>query len=168
MPLVELIPSTMTRHDVTDRMARVLREIGKRPVIVGDVPGFVWNRLQFALLREAARLVADGVTDAGTIDEIVRDGLARRWVALGPFEVMAVGGPRTFATVARWLFPHLSADTDADALESVGARTSGQDADGLRARRDRALIHALRRDERGGAPGDPLAASAAISDRMSG
>jgi 3-hydroxyacyl-CoA dehydrogenase len=51
-----------------------------------EVPGFVFNRLQGALLREAYCLVRDGVADVEDIDAIVRDGLGLRWAVVGPFE----------------------------------------------------------------------------------
>ncbi len=57
------------------------------PVLVRrEVEGFVFNRLQGALLREAYCLVRDGVASAADVDRVVRDGLGRRWAVLGPFE----------------------------------------------------------------------------------
>jgi 3-hydroxybutyryl-CoA dehydrogenase len=111
MPLVEVISGDHTDRFRIDQVMATLRSLGKRPVLVSrDVPGFVWNRLQFALLREAAWIVEQGVATREVVDEIVRDGLARRWRYTGPFETMALGGGDTFRRVAENLFPMLSCE----------------------------------------------------------
>ncbi len=125
MPLVELVPGRFTDGEVLDEMRRVLTSIGKDPVTVSDVPGFVWNRLQFALLREAASLVARGAVDAPTLDRIVREGLGRRWSLVGPFETMALGGRDTFLAIATQLFPELASATDGHELEAVPLPDTG-------------------------------------------
>ena len=85
MPLVEVISGPETDPAHVERVAAEVRGIGKRPMVVDrDVPGFVWNRLQFALLREAVWIVENGVAPPEVVDEIVRDGLARRWRYTGP------------------------------------------------------------------------------------
>jgi 3-hydroxybutyryl-CoA dehydrogenase len=92
MPLVEVIRTEQTESRVIDLILDSLRAIGKRPVMVErEVPGFVWNRLQFALPREALWLVESGVATPETVDEVVRDGLARRRRLTGPFETAALG-----------------------------------------------------------------------------
>ncbi len=136
MPLVELVPGASTAPDVTERVVTLLKRLGKEPVLVADVTGFVWNRLQLALLREAVSIVRQGITDATTVDLILRRGLGRRWSIIGPFETMALGGPRTFATVAGILFPHLAGDLDPDELLKVKLPDASDEA---RRRRDRAL-----------------------------
>jgi 3-hydroxybutyryl-CoA dehydrogenase len=145
MPLVELIPGAGTAPDRVDRIEALLRSLGKRPVRVLDVPGFAWNRLQFALLREALWLVRNEVATAEDVDEIVRSGLARRWRLIGPFATVALGGPLTFERVADNLFPLLSAAGDAGDLTrfTVGA----EEAERIRAFRDSGLADELRRDE---------------------
>lgn len=145
MPLVEVVRGNSTSDTAVDLVTRTLRAMGKEPVPVRDVPGFVWNRLQFALLREAASLVADGVTDAATIDLIVRRGLGRRLSLVGPFETMALGGRETFQKIARQLWPELSAVTSAEVLNAIPTPDSGDLASRKR-ERDRALAELLRRD----------------------
>jgi 3-hydroxybutyryl-CoA dehydrogenase len=109
MPMVEVISGDRTDPAVIDRVTDVLKELRKRPVIAKrDVPGFIWNRLQLALLREAVWIVENGVADPATVDETVRDGLAKRWRLTGPFETVALGGGATFERIARNLFPVLS------------------------------------------------------------
>jgi 3-hydroxybutyryl-CoA dehydrogenase len=102
MPMVEVIRGDETGDDVVEEMTAVLRTLGKRPVLVDrDVQGFAWNRLQLALLREAVWLVENGVAAPATVDEIVRDGLARRWRYTGPFQTAALGGAATFERSGR-------------------------------------------------------------------
>jgi len=74
-----------------------------------DAPGFVANRLQYALIREAYALVDEGVCDRRAVDAAVTAGLGARWAAVGPFESMDLAGLDVHLAVARRLFPLLSA-----------------------------------------------------------
>lgn len=146
MPLVELISGELTSDDTVRRMTTTLQALSKRPVCVArDVPGFVWNRLQLALLREAAWIVENGVASPAIVDEIVRDGLARRWRLTGPFETVSLGGADTFTRIAANLFPVLS---DAERLDDVGRWLieSPEVLQATRVRRDAGLVEELRRD----------------------
>jgi 3-hydroxybutyryl-CoA dehydrogenase len=147
MPLVELVPGHDTDPTVVSTMRATLEQAGKRPIIAPDIPGFIWNRLQFALLREAVGLVTRYGIAPEAIDKIVRDGLGRRWNAVGPFETMALGGPETFAVVARWLLPHLISDLDPEEFTSGGLREI-IGLDDVRKARDRQLADQLRRERR--------------------
>ena len=112
-----------------------------------DPPGFVWTRLQFALLRECVRLVEDGVATPEAIDDVVREGLARRWRHVGPFAAVALGGVPTWERVGENLVPELST---AQHLGELG-RWVPQDEAALaaaRERRDRALAEELVRERR--------------------
>ncbi|QEC49732.1 3-hydroxyacyl-CoA dehydrogenase family protein [Baekduia soli] len=155
MPLVEVIRTDATDDAVVDRILALLRDLGKRPVQVQrDVPGFVWNRLQLALLREALWVVEQGVATPEVVDEIVRDGLARRWRLTGPFETVEHGGPATFAAVAANLLSELSDATEAPGLATLPVR----DADALAARaarRDAGLIAELHADRDAATDPDP-------------
>ncbi len=85
--VIELVPAPFTDPAVVDRAARFLEKAGMAPVrVMREVEGFVFNRLQGALLREAYCLVRDGVATVDDIDTIVRDGLGMRWSVVGPFE----------------------------------------------------------------------------------
>jgi 3-hydroxybutyryl-CoA dehydrogenase len=87
VPLVEVIQSEWTSDAVVQRTMALLREAGKKPVHVKkDLPGFIGNRLQHALKREAIALVAAGVCDAETLDNVVKDGFGARLGVLGPME----------------------------------------------------------------------------------
>ena len=88
LPVVELVPAPFTAPSTVDLAEALLREVGMSPVRVQrEVEGFVFNRLQGAVLREAYCLVRDGVATPEDIDRVMRDGLGRRWSILGPFEV---------------------------------------------------------------------------------
>jgi len=87
VPLVEVIQNEMTSEETVRRTVELLRAAGRNPVHVKrDIPGFVGNRLQHALKREAIALVAAGVCDAETIDEVVKTGFGARMAVLGPME----------------------------------------------------------------------------------
>jgi 3-hydroxybutyryl-CoA dehydrogenase len=87
VPLVEVIQNEHTSDAVVARTIELLREAGKTPVHVRrDLPGFVGNRLQHALKREAIALVAAGVCDAETLDTVVKEGFGARMAVLGPLE----------------------------------------------------------------------------------
>ncbi len=87
LPVVELVPAPFTSSEAVERTADLLEAAGMSVVRVrAEVEGFVFNRLQGALLREAYCLVRDGVVGVDDVDRVVRDGLGRRWGAIGPFE----------------------------------------------------------------------------------
>jgi 3-hydroxyacyl-CoA dehydrogenase len=132
MPLVEVISGERTRQAHLETMHGLLRSLGKRPISVRDVPGFAWNRLQTAILREAVWLVENRVTSPDTVDEILTFGLARRWRHVGFFKAIALGGVGVWQATSTNLLPELSRQTaladlnqwteDPAALADVAAR----------------------------------------------
>jgi 3-hydroxybutyryl-CoA dehydrogenase len=87
VPLVEVIRTAVTSSAAVESMTALLHAVGKTPVTVEkDVPGFVGNRLQHALWREAIALVQEGVCDASTVDTVVKASFGRRLAVLGPLE----------------------------------------------------------------------------------
>jgi 3-hydroxybutyryl-CoA dehydrogenase len=87
VPLVEVIPGDDTSAGTVDTAMELLASVGKHPVRVKkDVPGFVGNRLQHALWREAISIVERGIADAATVDEVVKMGFGIRLPVLGPLE----------------------------------------------------------------------------------
>lgn len=87
IPLVELVPTEWTDPTAMDRVFDLLTEVGKTPVRLNrDITGFIGNRLQAALWREAVALVEAGVCDAATIDTVVKASFGRRLAVLGPME----------------------------------------------------------------------------------
>ena len=100
VPVVEVLGGQHTDPTVVLQAAAFLRAVGQKPVVLNTfVPGFLLNRLQVALLREAINLVDRGVADTEAIDAVVQHGLGLRWALLGPFGVAntnADGGVREY------------------------------------------------------------------------
>jgi len=93
MPLVEVVASQETSEELIDRAAGFYREIGKAPVVLRRAPmGFVANRLQAALLREAVHLVREGVVTVDELDRVVTSSIGLRWAVTGPFQTFHLGG----------------------------------------------------------------------------
>jgi L-gulonate 3-dehydrogenase len=87
LPVVELVPGPATDQSAMKAADALLRSVGMSPVrLQREIEGFVYNRLQGAVLREAYCLVRDGVVAPEDIDVVMRAGLGRRWSILGPFE----------------------------------------------------------------------------------
>jgi 3-hydroxyacyl-CoA dehydrogenase len=100
VPLVEVLAGARTNPDVVDRTVAFLESVGQTPVLLKRyAPGFLLNRMQAALIREAVCLVESGVADVDAVDAVIRDGLGLRWGLLGPFGVAntnADGGIREY------------------------------------------------------------------------
>lgn len=87
IPLVEVIRTEWTDDATMDAVVTLLADVGKRPVRVEkDVPGFIGNRLQHALWREAISLVENGICDAEAVDTVIKESFGRRLAVLGPLE----------------------------------------------------------------------------------
>lgn len=147
MPLVEVVPGARTAPAVVERMRELLSALGKRPVVVQDVSGFVWNRLQMAVLREALWLVENGVASPDTIDEVLTYGLARRWRNVGFFRAIALGGVDTWQRSAKNLLPEISAANEIGDLRRW-VHENGELA-AIAERRDKGLAEDLVRDRKG-------------------
>ena len=107
--LVEVIQTEKTGEAVITHMMDLLRGIGLKPVHVRkDIPGFIGNRLQHALKREAIALVADGVCDAETIDDVVKSGFGARMAVLGPMEQSDLVGLNLTLDIHEALIQHLN------------------------------------------------------------
>lgn len=108
VPLVEVIQTEQTSDAVVARTMDMLRGVGMKPVHVRkDIPGFIGNRLQHALKREAIALVADGVCDAETIDDVVKSGFGARMAVLGPMEQSDLVGLNLTLDIHEALIQHL-------------------------------------------------------------
>lgn len=104
--VVEIVPAPFTRPAVAAASAALMRAVGLEPVTVQrELAGFVFNRLQGAVLREAYCLVRDGVASVEEIDRVVRDGLGLRWAVIGPFETADLNTRGGIAAHARRLGP---------------------------------------------------------------
>jgi 3-hydroxybutyryl-CoA dehydrogenase len=97
VPAVEVIPGAQTQAGVVADAMDLLQRIGKEPALVGDGPGFVANRIQFAMFREAALLVEEGVATAADVDAIVRSSFGFRLPFYGPFAIADMAGLDVYA-----------------------------------------------------------------------
>ena len=154
VPLVEVIQNEKTSEAVVRATMDLLRDAGKTPVHVRrDVPGFVGNRLQHAMKREAFALVAAGVCDAETVDTVVKEGFGARTAVLGPMEQSDLVGLDLALDIADVLYEHLDRTASAPAIlrdnvkaGKLGMRTgegmrkwAPGEADAVRARLSRFL-----------------------------
>lgn len=169
VPLVELVPGPSTSDETVTTMHALLMGVGKRPVVVRkEAPGFVGNRLQAALMREAVAIVEEGIASPEEVDAIVRYGFGRRLAAAGPFEVFDAAGWDVAAAVAEQLFPEIASSPEVPASirervdrGELGLKTgrgfhdwTPEKAAALRARIGRALIEIARwPDADAGEPG---------------
>lgn len=108
VPLVEVVPGPATPQSTVDRMVALLERAGKTAVpLAQQVEGFIANRLQAALYREAMHLVELGIATPEQVDATVTEGLGPRWALAGPFEIMDLGGLDVWTSVTARLFPTL-------------------------------------------------------------
>jgi 3-hydroxybutyryl-CoA dehydrogenase len=113
IPLVEVVPGSATAPEVTARTDALMREMGMEPVVLAkSIPGFVGNRLQFAVLREALNIVRSGAASPEVVDRVMKASLGRRWSIVGPLESADMGGLDTFVDISSHLMPELAKDED--------------------------------------------------------
>lgn len=87
VPLVEIVPSPWTKPEVAIRTRELMEEIGQKPVSLSrEIEGFALNRIQYSILNEVWRLVADGILSVKDIDSVISDGLGMRYAFLGALE----------------------------------------------------------------------------------
>ena len=109
MPLVEIVRGPLTSDETVARARVLCAGIGKETIeVTQDIPGFVINRLQYALLREALHLVETGVASIADVDRAVETTLAPRWSASGPLRLMDLAGLDTVQRVSAVLMQALS------------------------------------------------------------
>lgn len=109
VPLVEVIRGERTSDTTVDAIYKVTEKLGKMPVVVNkDIPGFVSNRLQYAVLREALHLVETGVVSAQDVDRTLKCGVGFRYPWLGPLETVDLGGVDVFYGISQYLLKELS------------------------------------------------------------
>lgn len=117
IPLVEVIRAENTSQETIDRTFDLLMLVGKHPVRVHkDVPGFVGNRLQHALWREAVSIVKKGIADAATVDECVRFGFGLRLPVLGPMENADMVGTDLTLAIHDYILKHLESSPEPSPL----------------------------------------------------
>ncbi len=163
IPLVEVVRTADVADEAVDRTMDLLRSVGKHPIdCKKDVPGFVANRLQHALWREAISIVEHGIADAATVDESIRFGPGLRLPILAPMENADMVGLDLTLAIHDYILPHLEASGEPSPLlkEKVAAGDLGfktgrgfqdwppEKADASRRRLLGYLVHVLTDDER--------------------
>lgn len=104
IPLIEIIRNEETEDLYVKKVYELAVAIGKKPVICrNDVPGFIANRIQFAVLRECMDIVEKGTATVADVDQVMKYGLGFRYAAYGPFEVADFGGLDTFYHISEYL-----------------------------------------------------------------
>jgi 3-hydroxybutyryl-CoA dehydrogenase len=109
VPLVEVIQGKDTAEETVEAVREAALSVHRHPVTVrGDPKGFLLNRLQFAVLREALHIVENGYASVKDVDDVMKYGLGMRYSCIGPFETVDLGGLDTFYRVGSYLFAELS------------------------------------------------------------
>ncbi len=117
LPVVEVVRSPLTSEETVETVCAVLQSAGKRPVVVQkECFGFIANRLQFALQREALAIVEEGIAAPEDVDVAVRDGFGRRLAFAGPLEIAEPVGWDLELRIQKALFPHLSSAVEPSPL----------------------------------------------------
>ncbi len=103
LPLCEIIAGEKTSPENVQKMRSLVESLGKQPVVVADINGFIINRIQFAVLREALHIVDIGAATFEDVDTVLKAGMGLRYAALGPFGVADFGGLDTFDHINSYL-----------------------------------------------------------------
>jgi len=109
VPLVEIVMGQKTAIQFAEQACELYKVIGKKPVLVKkDIPGFLANRIQHALMREALSLVQEGIATPEDIDDAVRYSFGFRYAAVGPMTQKEISGWDGMANAAKEIYPSLS------------------------------------------------------------
>ena len=117
IPLIELIKGAETADETVKILVELVENIGKQSVVVlKDVNGFIGNRIQFAVFREALKIAEDEIATFEDIDKAMKFGPGFRYPVLGPFETADLGGVDTFYHISSYLFEELSCNKEPNPL----------------------------------------------------
>ena len=109
VPLVEIVMGEKTEVAFAEKVCQLYKNIDKKPVLVKkDIPGFLANRIQHALMREALSLVQEGIASPEDIDDAVRYSFGFRYAAVGPMTQKEISGWDGMANAAKEIYPSLS------------------------------------------------------------
>lgn len=154
IPMIEVIPGEKTNQETVDTVVDLVRRVGYHPVVEREVPGFVENRILYAIMREALDLVDRGIIDAEGMDLNVRWGIGYKLAVIGPMELLDMAGLDIYSNVSSYLNPDLcdSKETsqtirDLASKGKLGMKTGGgiydytpQEIEAKRAERARKLV----------------------------
>jgi len=154
IPMIEVIPGDKTSQEVVDATCDLVRRVGYHPVVEKEVPGFVENRILYAILRECLDLVDRGIIDPEGLDLNVRWGIGYKLAVIGPMELLDMAGLDIYEAVGSYLNQDLSTSgevsstiRDRIAKGKLGMKTGSgmydytpEDIDRLRAQRAGKLV----------------------------
>jgi len=163
IPLVEVVKGEKTDLETIERAMNLLNEMNKKPILINkEVPGFIGNRLQYALFREAQSLLDEGVATKEDIDAAVTYSIGRRLPITGPLMTADMGGLDVFSAISNYLFEDLSTEDKSGAYLSnlVNQKKFGdksgegfymwdqETSETINAEREKTLIHFLKNDRK--------------------
>jgi 3-hydroxyacyl-CoA dehydrogenase len=154
IPMIEVIPGERTSQATVDAVSELVRSVGYHPVVEREVPGFVENRILYAILRECLDLVDRGIIDPEGLDLNVRWGIGYKLAVIGPMELLDMAGLDIYNAVGSYLNADLSTSGEVSSTirglidqGRLGMKTSGgiydytpERIDQLRAQRAARLI----------------------------
>jgi 3-hydroxybutyryl-CoA dehydrogenase/5-formyl-3-hydroxy-2-methylpyridine 4-carboxylate dehydrogenase len=154
IPMIEVIPGEQTEQSAVDATCELVRSFGYHPVVEKEVPGFVENRILYAILRECLDLVDRGIIDPAGLDLNVRWGIGYKLAVIGPMELLDMAGLDIYNAVGSYLNQDLStsgevSSTIRDLIEEnrLGMKTGGgiydytpEQIEALRTRRAAKLV----------------------------
>ena len=111
IPMIEVVPGEATAAAVTGKIAEIIQAFGYEAVTEKEVPGFVENRILYAILRECLSLVERGIVSEADMDTCVRWGIGYKLAVIGPMRLLDMAGLDIYSAVASYLNPDLSAST---------------------------------------------------------
>jgi len=162
LPLVEVVPGKHTSQQTVDTTWQLMEKIGKKPVALKrEALGFIGNRLQFALLREALHIVESGIASQEAVDTTVKYSLGRRLSTTGPLESADLGGLDVFHNISNYLMADLCNTAGASPLlkaavakGTLGAKTgtglyewTPEELSAIKKTREEILIEWLHKDK---------------------
>ena len=118
-PLCELVSGAETAPQTVEKMQAIVLGLGKHPVCVRDIPGFIVNRLQYALLREALHILDIDAASVEDIDAVFKYGMGLRLAAVGQLSVVDFNGVDVFDKVTKYLFPDLDTSVSSPRLDQM-------------------------------------------------
>lgn len=163
IPLVEVVKGEKTDQETIERAMNLLNEMNKKPILINkEVPGFIGNRLQYALFREAQSLLDEGVATKEDIDAAVTYSIGRRLPITGPLMTADMGGLDVFSAISNYLFEDLSNESKSGVHLSnlVNQKKFGdksgegfymwdpETSETINAEREKTLIHFLKNDRK--------------------
>ena len=117
IPIIEVVAGEDTAPETVERMIALIRQINLLPILVKkDVPGFVENRVLYAIMRECVDLVEDGVIDAEALDQCVSWGIGYKLAVVGPMALLDMAGLDIYQAVGSYLNKELSTRSDVSPL----------------------------------------------------